>query len=366
MIVFIHLLNDASGSPRVLKSVISSLKNSEKKMLLYIGSDGSGILSESGIEVRKFWYKRSRLKLITLFSYISSQFILFVRLMASGDIDRRAIIYVNTMLPFGAALYGWLSGRRVIFHVHETSITPKPLKRFLVGVVRLTSMLNIYVSDAHRTLLPIPGIPSCRIYNCIDPAMLAVAKFTTYVPRRDGKFIVLLIASLRDYKGVPEYLELARSLEAATDIQFELLVNDEQSEVNHYFRGLSVPSNLTVTPRMSDPTPFYKRASLLLNLSRVDMCVETFGLTILEAMSFGVPVVVPPVGGPAEIVRNGVEGYTVDSRNSDELIQRIDTLRLSEDLCMTMSSAARERAKQFTPDSFSFAVRETINHMDAA
>jgi glycosyltransferase involved in cell wall biosynthesis len=366
MIVFVHLLNDASGSPRVLKSVISSLRNSETKMILYIGSDGSGFLSESEIEIRKFWYKRSRLKLITLFSYLSSQFILFVRLMASNDIDRQALIYVNTMLPFGAALYGWLTGRRVIFHLHETSITPAPLKHFLVGVVRLTSKLNIYVSDAHRTLLPIPSIPSRRLYNCIDQDILAVAACATYFPRRDGVFIILLIASLRDYKGVPEYLELARSLELVADTQFELLVNGEQLEVDRYFRGLSVPKNLKVIPRVSDPAPFYNRASLLLNLSRTDMWIETFGLTILEAMAFGVPVIAPPVGGPVEIVRNGVEGFIVDSRKSCELIECVNALRLSDDLCMRMSSAARARAMQFTPDIFTSALRETINQMDAA
>lgn len=365
MIVFVHLLNDSSGSPRVLKSVISSLQNTETKMLLYIGSDGSGVLSETEIQVRKFWYRRSRIKLLTLFSYVISQLSLFFRLITAKDIDRRALIYVNTMLPFGAALYGWLSGRKVIFHVHETSITPELFKRFLVGIVRLTSSLNIYVSDTHRTLLPMPGTPYRRIYNCIDSAILKVAESTTYAPRRNGAFVVMLIASLRDYKGLPEYLELARSLEMSPDIQFELLVNDEQLEVNRYFEGLSVPRNIFISSRVNDPTPFYKKASLLLNLSRVDMWVETFGLTILEAMAFGVPVIAPPVGGPVEIVRNGVEGYIVDSRNSDELLQHINKLRMSEDLCMSMSFAARARARQFTPDKFAFAIRETINQMDA-
>jgi glycosyltransferase involved in cell wall biosynthesis len=366
MIVFVHLLNDASGSPRVLKSVISSLRNSEENLLLYIGSDGSGFLTECGIEVRKYWYKRSRLKLITLVNYLGSQIHLFLRLLKSNEIERDAIIYINTVLPFGAALYGWITGRRVIFHLHETSISPRLLKRFLISIVQLTSKLNIYVSDAHRSMLPIRGVPSCRIYNCLDSFILGAAATTSYDPRRNGTFTILLIASLRDYKGIPEYLELARCMETATDTRFELLVNDEQQDVNRYFRGISVPANLTVTPRVSDPTPFYKRASLLLNLSRMDMWVETFGLTILEAMSFGVPVIAPPVGGPAEIVRNGIEGYLVDSRKNDELMQRVNALRHSPELCILMSSAALERVKNFTPDSFISAIRETINQMDCA
>jgi len=117
---------------------------------------------------------------------------------------------------------------------------------------------------------------------------------------------------------------------------------------------------------VSDPTPFYKKASILLNLSRVDMWVETFGLTILEAMAFGVPVIAPPVGGPREIVRNGVEGYIVDSRNSGELFQRINEIRLNDELCKSMSCAARARAQQFTSESFTSAIREAINQVVAA
>ena len=38
---------------------------------------------------------------------------------------------------------------------------------------------------------------------------------------------------------------------------------------------------------------------------------EAFGLVVVEAMALGTPVVATSVGGPAEIVREGVDGHLV-------------------------------------------------------
>ena len=65
-----------------------------------------------------------------------------------------------------------------------------------------------------------------------------------------------------------------------------------------------------------------------MNLTNPAMVVETFGMTILEAMSYGIPVIAPPVGGPAEIVQDGENGYTADVRNTqqmDVLLQQLAT-----------------------------------------
>ena len=43
--------------------------------------------------------------------------------------------------------------------------------------------------------------------------------------------------------------------------------------------------------------------------------VETFGLTILEGMAYGLPALIPPVGGITELVEHGRSGYWTNSRN---------------------------------------------------
>jgi glycosyltransferase involved in cell wall biosynthesis len=363
MIIFSHLLNDSSGSPRVLLSTISTLNADDEQAKLFIGSDGNGCLAHCGLPITRYWYKRTGLRVATLFTYIFSQLALFLKLLRDRSISPQAIVYVNTLLPFGAALYGKLTGRRVIYHVHEISVTPAPLKYLLTGVAQLTSSLNIYVSDAHMRALPIGDVPAKRIHNALDAAFAAKAADSAYAHRHDGLFTVLMIASLRDYKGVPKLVALATALRDHADIRFDLVVNDSQDAIDCYFVNKTLPENLLVHARTTDTAPYYGRASLVLNLSRVDQWIETFGMTILEAMAFGVPVIVPPVGGPIELVRDGAEGFYVDSRDRVLLRNRVVQLFRDEKLCIAMSQAGRERAAEFSIARFGEGIRMAIDQV---
>jgi glycosyltransferase involved in cell wall biosynthesis len=363
MMVFVHLLNDRSGSPRILKNVIDATLVNGNTSLLYIGTDGDGVLSDSGLEIKKYWYWRTGNKLGTLFTYFFSQFILFFKLFTDRTIVRNAEIYVNTLLPFGAALYGWVTRRKVVYHIHEISITPAPLKWLLVGVNKLTSSLNLYVSDCHIQGLPIPGVPARRIYNALDADFASKAAESVYKHRRDGKFNVLMIASLRDYKGVAELFALASSFLDRSDVHFDLVLNDDPAAIKNYCDGKYLPPNLTLHTRVTDTKPYYGKASLVLNLSRVDLVTETFGMTVLEAMAFGVPVIVPPVGGPSELVTDSVEGFLVDSRYQEELFNKVNLLVNDELLCSKLSSAARSRAADFSYEEFAKNIRQVFEEI---
>ena len=111
----------------------------------------------------------------------------------------------------------------------------------------------------------------------------------------------------------------------------------------------------------ADVIPFYNKASLVLNLSHVDAWVETFGLTILEAMAFGIPVIVPPVGGPAEIVTDGIEGYLISSYETNNIAEKIKTLSLDKDEWTRLSRNALMRSKDFNEKVFNKKLIEVLN-----
>ncbi len=361
MILFVQIHNDYSGSARVLRMTLQALSEAgHTRHLLYVGR-GDGLLTRTPVSRQSFWYRRSRFRVLRLVDLLCSQVILFFRLLADRRIPRDALIYVNTLLPFGAALYGKLTGRTVVYHVHEASAIPRPLLWFLNRITRLTSSLNIYVSDDHLRSLPIEGVPAQRIYNPVDPELARRGSASTYRHRRKGIFRVLMIAYLRDYKGVPEFVALARRLQSRPDIEFELLANGGASgDLSRYFGVPGKPDNLKVFLEAQQVADFYERASLVVNLSRVDQCVETFGMTLLEAMAFGIPVIAPPAGGPAELVTDAVEGYLVDSRNSDTLRERILTLADCPGLVEDFSTAARRRSTDFGYDDYARSIRSVV------
>ena len=61
----------------------------------------------------------------------------------------------------------------------------------------------------------------------------------------------------------------------------------------------------------------------MLNLSNPFVWVETFGMTILEAMAYGVPSIVPNVGGPIELIEDGYNGFCVDVTDAKVVVEKI-------------------------------------------
>lgn len=360
-LVFCHLLNDASGSPRVLLGAMRALCSDGSRGKLFVGSEGRGVLEQCQIPITRYWNVRPRRRLLKPFAYLASQASLFLALLRDRTIARDAVIYVNTLLPFGAALFGKFTGRTVVYHIHESSVESRALRSLLRFVVRRTSSANVYVSEAHALALPIPGVPAFTVHNALDEGMAEAAARSVYRWRPGGVFRVLMVGSLRDYKGIPEFLSLVASLEGRADIRFDLVVNDEVEEVERYSPGRHRPRRLQIHPRTQDMARFYADANVVLNLTRVDLCEETFGMTILEAMSFGVPVIVPPVGGPAELVADGIQGFLVDSRHGARLRERLLELADDDALCAAMSEAARRRARAFSLPKFNAAIRAVVS-----
>lgn len=358
-IIFIHLLNDYSGSPKVLSQVIKAVKKSDCEVELYTGTSDDGFLSGLTDKHHYYFYKRFENKYLTLIAFMLSQVSLFFKLLKYHKED--VIIYANTMLPFGAGLAGKLMGKPVYYHIHETSLTPAIFKWFLRFIVQKTATKIIFVSKAVEEAETFDNIPQYIVYNAIPDDFMNIATNNQYKHLHDEKFNVLMICSLKAYKGVKEFVTIASLCQNVPNINFTLILNAEQSEIDTFFQEYVLPQNLTLLFRKKDLVPFYQNASLLLNLSRVDQWVETFGLTIVEAMAFGIPVIVPPVGGPAEIVHNGLEGYLISSYETTQIAKAIVELSNDEKKCQQLSVMARKRANDFREELFEEKILEVIS-----
>lgn len=357
-IIFIHLLNDYSGSPKVLSQIIKKIPN-QNEIELFTSND-NGFLSNVTSNNNTFLYKRFNNKILTLFSYVISQIDLFFKIMKSNK-SKNTIVYINTLLPFGAAIAGKFKRFRVIYHIHETSIKPQIMKKFLRFIVEKTASKIIFVSNDLAEKEFFKEIPSTVIHNAIEKDFLNGALKTSYKHLHNTKFIVMMICSLKDYKGIPEFIKIANNLQNKSHIKFRLILNAEENEIKTYFEGKKYYQNIEILSKQTDLNNFYLESSLVLNLSRVDQWVETFGLTIIEALAYGIPVIVPPIGGPTEIIENDKEGYLISSYDIKMISDTITNLSLNEQLCQNLSNNAKEKVIKFNEDTFFKKIKKVIN-----
>ena len=73
---------------------------------------------------------------------------------------------------------------------------------------------------------------------------------------------------------------------------------------------------------------------------------ESFGMGVLETMSFGKPVVATRVGGVTEIMRDGETGFLKRLGDVTAMAAAIRTLANDPQLAVRMGDAARIRAEQ--------------------
>lgn len=353
-IVCFHLLNDYSGSPKVLSEIIKGFAKSGNEVDLYCAENGeTGFLSNiNNINHYTFKYKWSAIKLLTLIRLFYSQWILFIRLLSYWNQD--VVFYVNTVLPFGALIAGKLMGKSVICHLHETSIKPQILKWYLFKIVEMTASDVIYVSEFLKKKEAINKTTAHVVYNSLSTEFMLKAKEYGLTQKRD---IILMVCSLKAYKGVFDFIDLANEM---PKIKFELVVNAPMIAVDDFFKEYSIPKNLKIFPVQTNVHLFYNRAFMLLNLSHPDKWVETFGLTALEAMCYGVPVIVPPVGGIAEVVQDGVNGYRIDVRNKTAIKSTIKSMLKTPQIYQRFSINAKQRINDFMPDVMQIKVDNIV------
>ncbi|MRX41664.1 glycosyltransferase [Flavobacterium sp. LC2016-23] len=344
-VIAIHLLNDYSGSPKVLKQLLTGWAKKGVDLHLYTCSGRAGFLSGlPDIKYHFYWYRFMKNPLLRLLFLTISQLLLACKLLFS--LKKNDVVYINTVLPFGAAIAGRIRGNKVIYHVHETSMKPVVFKKFLFGVVNLFADEVVYVSKFLADAEPV-HIRKRVIYNVLEEDFVKLAFANKSLEKQ--KKIVLMICSLKAYKGVDQFLKLAQT---NSGYVFKLVVNASVLEIEHYFKDVKLPENLLLYPTQTDTHSFYREASVVLNLSDPKLWVETFGLTILEAMSYGLPTIVPPVGGVTELVTEGKNGYLIESKKIDQISDKLNELFENKELYKTMSSNAFEMSKEYSLEYF--------------
>lgn len=98
----------------------------------------------------------------------------------------------------------------------------------------------------------------------------------------------------------------------------------------------------------ADTEAAMKAHDIILNFSEA----ESFSLTCLDALYYGVPLIASDCGGPAELFEAGKSGLLVPNRDVPAMAEAISALTASRSMRQQFSVASRAFVRQkFSPDS---------------
>ncbi|OGS71667.1 MAG: hypothetical protein A3F91_12435 [Flavobacteria bacterium RIFCSPLOWO2_12_FULL_35_11] len=352
-IVCIHLLNGFTGSPNVLATVINGLFNENYDVTLLTSLNNKGFLSDVNCAQKiniSYVFKKNIIG--RLFQFLKFQFLATLLLLKR---NRNAIVYLNTIQPFLPAILAKLRGNKVIYHIHEAYPKKSFFTSFLFFIVQITATKIICVSEYVLNQLDVKSKQKASVvYNSLPLEFYANQILKNEAVNQKQ---ILMVSSAREYKGVFEFCKLALLL---NEYNFVLVCDASKQEISELFKEYKNISNLQIVETQMDLHPFYAKSNLIMNLSNPSQIIETFGLTILEGMSYGLPCIIPPVGGITELVTEGINGYKVDSRKTEELINKIRLMLDNDAKYKEMSNEAIKMSKNFSFDVFMNKIKLVI------
>lgn len=337
--LYFHNCNDYSGSTRVLADILRRREGGGPVTVVTRNDEGKGFLSGlPDVRIVNSYLRPtvSGHRIFIVSELISRVYGFLVALREGKGFDT---FYINTIMPCHAALAGRFAGKRIIYHVHEAFVTDKPSTRRAERIFMHTKAERIFVSEYVRSCYPDNGCRSTVQYNTLSREFSDKIEITPVGERSLSR--VLMICALTKAKGADKFAALASLL---PQYIFTLVCSADEKEIEEFFSD-GIPANLTVMPTQPSVHRFLKESDLLLSLSDPKLWVETFGMTILEAMAYGLPVIVPSVGGPVELTGNA--GYRMDVTDIKAVGDKIDELFRDRDLYSKISEECLSRAESF-------------------
>ena len=165
--------------------------------------------------------------------------------------------------------------------------------------------------------------------------------------RAPGRPEVLFVGANLERKGLPGLLRALAALRPAVPGLRLHVVGDHpvRPRMEALARELGIASLVVFHGFLPHEAlaPLYGTARVLALPSEV----EGFGITLLEAMHSGLPVIASTRGGSAEVVREGWNGYLVEPGDVPTLARRLRALLTDDRLWAELGDRGRETAARF-------------------
>jgi glycosyltransferase involved in cell wall biosynthesis len=273
------------------------------------------------------------------------------RLIKSGRFD---FVHCHQYSPY---TYGWFAhwgtGAKVVFTEHGRFHPDQHRKkaRLINPVIALTSHRLVAISAATReALIEYEYMPASKIkviYNGITP--LTVEEYRkqellTELGIKPGEVVIGTVARLDSVKNQPMMLQTTRALiDQGYKVRL-LLVGDgpKRKNLEAITQQLNLNNAVIFTGFQSKPADYLS----LMDIFLLPSFTEGTSMTLLEAMSLGIPTVATRVGGTPEIVEDKETGFLIESDNQEAFTRAIKNLLDQPAERIKMGNAAKVRFGQ--------------------
>ncbi|MEJ0036285.1 MAG: glycosyltransferase family 4 protein [Gammaproteobacteria bacterium] len=195
------------------------------------------------------------------------------------------------------------------------------------------------------------GYDASRI--AITPYGVDTERFTPRAePRRDGMFRALFVGQIGQRKGMSYLLQGYEKFRRS---------DSELHIVGSYAPGHEVYARYDGIYRHTPHVPQKDLPSLLreADVFVFPSLIEGMPLVVLEAMACGLPIITT-THGPADIVRDGVDGFFVPIRDSEAIAARLEQLYRDPALREQMGRNAREQALRHTWQAYAQCAADAV------
>ncbi len=202
------------------------------------------------------------------------------------------------------------------------------------------------VSDRVRQqCIEVDGVNSARvrtIYNGLD-----LAETPERPVGASGRFHITTIGNIRRVKGHDVLIRAAALVirehpEIVFSIAGEILEADYFAELTILVRDLGLSRNFQFAGGIRDPRLYLEEADIFVLPSRS----EGFSNALLEAMAAALPIIATEVGGNAEAVRQGLNGWLIPPDDPTALARCIAQLADDRAAARQMGVAGRRLAEE--------------------
>ncbi|MDX2184714.1 MAG: N-acetyl-alpha-D-glucosaminyl L-malate synthase BshA [Gemmatimonadaceae bacterium] len=288
-----------------------------------------------------------------LFEYPPYDLALAVRMHEVVLSHQLELLHVHYAIPHATS--AWIAKEMLrkegsdvplITTLHGTDITIvgqdpsyQSITRFSIEKSEHVTAVSQYLKDETFRAFGCTGCDVRVIPNFVNPAIFDRARYPDDLRQQvgPGRKIVMHVSNFRPVKRVLDVVRAFARIAASVDSVL-VLVGDgpDRDAAEAEARALGVHDRVLTLGRIDAVAPLLANADLLL----LPTDVESFGLSALEALASGVPVIGTKAGGLPEVVTHGETGYLFPVGDADAMGRAGAELLLDHTRWAQMSRAA--------------------------